>query len=86
MKSNKNKRAELLKNPVPKSLEDKSMAEDIILNDFCNPASDNDFTGLIPTSPENKEQQDNYNKVYPTPKPVKPEKDTYGAPGTHSGV
>ena len=80
------KQSELMKKAVPENDEEKSQMEDIILNKFCRPQSDCDYTGLVPEKSE-ADSEEAYHKLYPTATPIINEKDnTYGAKGTHSGV
>lgn len=80
------KQSELMKKEVPESKEEKSQMEDIILNRFCRPQSDSDYTGLIPKECES-DTEEAYHKLYPKATPIINNQDsTYGAKGTHSGV
>lgn len=80
------KQSELMKKTVPENAEEKSQMEDIILNKFCRPQSNNDYTGLIPEGCE-AENEEAYHKLYPDAPPViNNDDDTYGEKGTHSGV
>ena len=80
------KEAELMRKAVPQNDEEKSQMEDVILNRFCRPQSDCDYTGLIPHGSE-ADKEEAYHKLYPKATPIINEQDgTYGAKGTHSGV
>lgn len=80
------KESELMKKVVPANKEEKSQIEDIILNRFCRPQSDCDYTGLVPHGSE-ADKEEAYHKLYPKATPIINEDDsTYGEKGTHSGV
>lgn len=80
------KQSEIMKKDVPDNKEEKSQMEDIILDRFCHPQSDCDYTGLVPTECKS-ETEEAYHKLYPKATPIINEKDsTYGEEGTHSGV
>ncbi|MBQ8790534.1 MAG: hypothetical protein IJZ51_04415 [Ruminiclostridium sp.] len=80
------KEAELMRKAVPQNDEEKSQMEDVILNRFCRPQSDCDYTGLVPEGSE-ADKEEAYHKLYPKATPIINEQDsTYGAKGTHSGV
>ena len=80
------KEAELMRKAVPQNDEEKSQMEDVILNRFCRPQSDCDYTGLVPHGSE-ADKEEAYHKLYPKATPIINEQDsTYGAKGTHSGV
>ncbi|MBQ8569697.1 MAG: hypothetical protein IJ446_10820 [Oscillospiraceae bacterium] len=80
------KESELMKKIVPGNAEEKSQMEDVILNKFCRPQSDCDYTGLVPEGSE-ADREEAYHKLYPKATPIINDDDsTYGAKGTHSGV
>ncbi|MBQ2799730.1 MAG: hypothetical protein IJF09_10120 [Ruminiclostridium sp.] len=80
------KESELMKKVVPRNAEEKSQMEDVILNKFCRPQSDCDYTGLVPEGSE-ADREEAYHKLYPKATPIINEEDsTYGGKGTHSGV
>lgn len=80
------RQSELMKKDVPENGEEKSQMEDVILNRFCRPQSDCDYTGLVPKDCQ-ADTEEAYHKLYPKATPIINEKDsTYGSQGTHSGV
>lgn len=95
-KINPKKQNELMKKPVPKTPEERSETEEIILDNFCGCCSSNDCTGLIPSDPGNRTAADEYRNVVPyaVPDPDgvpyhetnNSERKTFGKPGTHGGV
>ena len=79
--------------PVPKTPEERSETEEIILDNFCGCCSSSDCTGLIPSDPTSETAADEYRNVYPYAVPdsdgvpyTKNKKKTYGKEGTHGGV
>lgn len=54
-----------MKNPVPKTPEERSETEEIILDNFCGCCSSSDCTGLIPSDPTSETAADEYRNVYP---------------------
>ena len=64
-KINPKKQNELMKKPVPETPEERSEAEEIILDNFCGCCSSSDCTGLIPSDPDSRSAADEYRNVYP---------------------
>ena len=54
-----------MKKPVPKTPEERSETEEIILDNFCGCCSSSDCTGLIPSDPTSETAADEYRNVYP---------------------
>lgn len=73
------KQNRLMKKPVPKTPEERSETEEIILDNFCGCCSSSDCTGLIPSDPTSETAADEYRNVYPYAVP-----DSEGIPYTKS--
>ena len=91
--NNLKKQNRLMKKPVPKTPEERSETEEIILDNFCGCCSSSDCTGLIPSDPMSEKAADEYRNAYPYAVPdsdgvpyTKIKKKTYGKEGTHGGV
>lgn len=63
--NNLKKQNRLMKKPVPKTPEERSETEEIILDNFCGCCSSSDCTGLIPSDPTSETASDEYRNVYP---------------------
>ena len=90
------KQNRLMKKPVPKTPEERSETEEIILDNFCGCCSSNDCTGLIPSDPDSRTAADEYRNVcpyavpdsngVPYPETKNSERKSFGKHGTHGGV
>ena len=91
--NNLKKQNRLMKKPVPKTPEERSETEEIILDNFCGCCSSSDCTGLIPSDPMSEKAADEYRNVYTYAVTesygvpyTKIKKKTYWKEGTHVGV